>query len=76
MQVARPSSTLAWLPPLVTAAWAQRGLGRARAGAAALRRRLSGLTPERLFVLVLALGLAGFFLALLLQPGAVGRGGR
>lgn len=76
MQVATPSITLTWLWPTAPAAWALRELGRARALAAAFRRRLSGLTPERTFVLMMALALVGFFLVLLLQPGAVGRGGR
>ncbi len=70
-----PTPTATRLPPLQLAnpaTWVRR----ARSGAAALRRRLAGLTPERLFVLVMVLALVGFFLALLLQPGAVGRGGR
>ncbi len=64
------------LPSEILPVPVRRGLARARAGVAACRHWLSGITPERWFVVLLVLALAGFVLALLLQPGAVGRGGR
>lgn len=39
-------------------------------------RRFRAITPEQWFGLLFSLLLLGFFLALLLEPGSVGRGGR
>lgn len=77
---AQPPAILTALLPLEghhpALAWTRRRLVRLRAGAAMIRGQLDRRSPEQLFALVIILALVGFLVALLLQPGAVGRGGR